>query len=380
MLNVDDSSRSGLMLLLVILIGVQVNLTDQFGQKPSIMRNESTKTNEYEDNRTTHLHTYMIPMTGHTSWNNRKLINKYPILNLTLATSTTSSSSQLSSLALRDQQIYNFDHNNVNRKHHKQWRIRNPHRYIRYRHGHKYQVIKLLSRRKWYSSSVSSYHMEKKRNLKESFDRYRHRRSSAERQVVTTSFPSHVTIDSPETITKSNLLDGNYLKDIKHYDDIEISDKYRRDNSHVIPTHINSMRIMRRDTDSLELRTIENFQVSNLTWPLKRVAEIEGDLMIGGLHMVHERENKRICGPVMPQGGLQAAEVMLYTVDKINEFQVIPGGLKLGAHILDDCDTDTYGLQQAVDFIKGKTYILNYFAILELSLLYNDTSKSKYYI
>ena len=114
------------------------------------------------------------------------------------------------------------------------------------------------------------------------------------------------------------------------------------------------MRIIRRDTESLELRTIENPPANNLTWPLKRVAEIEGDLMIGGLHMVHERENKRICGPVMPQGGLQAAEVMLYTVDKINELKVIPGGLKLGAHILDDCDTDTYGLQQAVDFIKGK--------------------------
>ena len=25
-----------------------------------------------------------------------------------------------------------------------------------------------------------------------------------------------------------------------------------------------------------------------------------------------------------------------------------------GALILDDCDTDTYGLEQAVDFIKGK--------------------------
>ena len=119
------------------------------------------------------------------------------------------------------------------------------------------------------------------------------------------------------------------------------------------------MRIIRRDTESLELRTIENQQVSNFTWPNKRIAEIDGDIMIGGLHMVHERENQRICGPVMPQGGLQAAEVMLYTVDKINELQVIPGGLKLGAYILDDCDTDTYGLQQAVDFIKGKTCILN---------------------
>ena len=44
----------------------------------------------------------------------------------------------------------------------------------------------------------------------------------------------------------------------------------------------------------------------NITWPVKRVAEIpDGDIVIGGLHMVHEREDKQICGPVMPQGGLQ---------------------------------------------------------------------------
>ena len=70
--------------------------------------------------------------------------------------------------------------------------------------------------------------------------------------------------------------------------------------------------------------------------------------------MVHERQSKMICGPVMPQGGLQAAEVMLYTVDRVNELKILPGGLTLGAYVLDDCDKDTYGLQQAVDFIKGK--------------------------
>ena len=365
MLSVDNRSCSGLILLLVLLVGVNVDLTDQFGQKLNIMRNESTKINENEDNRAAHLHNDMISMTGHTSWNNKQLINRYPMLNLTLATSQTSSSSQLSSLSLRDQQIYNFNHNNINRKHRKQWRIQSPHRYIRYRHGHKYQVIKQLSRRKSHFASMSSYYIKNNNTSKEKFDKFRHRRSSAERQMVTTSFPSYVTSDSPETITQSNLLDGNYLKDIKHYNDIEIRDKHRRDNNRMIPSHINSMRIIRRDTESLELRTIENPSANNLTWPLKRVAEIEGDLMIGGLHMVHERENKRICGPVMPQGGLQAAEVMLYTVDKINELQVIPGGLKLGAHILDDCDTDTYGLQQAVDFIKGKRYMHNYHTIQE---------------
>ena len=94
--------------------------------------------------------------------------------------------------------------------------------------------------------------------------------------------------------------------------------------------------------------------VVNITWPHKRVAEIQGDIVIGGLHMVHEREDKQTCGPVMPQGGLQAAEVMLYTVERVNQLRLMPGDLKLGAYILDDCDKDTYGLQQAVDFIKGK--------------------------
>lgn len=92
-------------------------------------------------------------------------------------------------------------------------------------------------------------------------------------------------------------------------------------------------------------------------WPVKRAAEIEGgDLVIGGLHMVHEREEALTCGPVMPQGGLQAAEVMLYTVDRVNsspDGTVLPPGVKMGAYILDDCDKDTYGLQQAVEFIKG---------------------------
>jgi hypothetical protein len=44
-----------------------------------------------------------------------------------------------------------------------------------------------------------------------------------------------------------------------------------------------------------------------------------GDILIGGLHMVHERNEDKICGRIMPQGGLQAAEVMLYTIDMANK-------------------------------------------------------------
>ena len=44
---------------------------------------------------------------------------------------------------------------------------------------------------------------------------------------------------------------------------------------------------------------------------------------------------------------------MLYTIDKINPLLKESSGFTIGAHILDDCDKDTYGLEQAVAFIKG---------------------------
>ncbi|XP_071635324.1 metabotropic glutamate receptor B isoform X1 [Temnothorax longispinosus] len=87
-------------------------------------------------------------------------------------------------------------------------------------------------------------------------------------------------------------------------------------------------------------------------WPVKHSAVVEGDLVLGGLMMVHEREDRITCGRVMPQGGIQALEAMLYTLDTLNDREIVPG-VKIGAHILDDCDKDTYGLEMAVDFIKG---------------------------
>ncbi|XP_076639912.1 metabotropic glutamate receptor B isoform X2 [Colletes latitarsis] len=104
----------------------------------------------------------------------------------------------------------------------------------------------------------------------------------------------------------------------------------------------------RRQFRSMDVNT--RLQVN---WPVKKEAVVEGDLVLGGLMMVHEREDAITCGPVMPQGGVQAVEAMLYTLDKLNEGEGIVPGVKIGAHILDDCDQDTYGLEMAVDFIKG---------------------------
>lgn len=94
---------------------------------------------------------------------------------------------------------------------------------------------------------------------------------------------------------------------------------------------------------------------STIHWPVKKEAIMEGNLILGGLMMVHSREDTITCGPIMPQGGIQALEVMLFTLDRINEIGFLPN-ISLGAHILDDCDKDTYGLEMAVDFIKGKSH------------------------
>lgn len=52
-------------------------------------------------------------------------------------------------------------------------------------------------------------------------------------------------------------------------------------------------------------------------------------------------------------GGIHALEAMLYTLDKINGDKILLPNITIGAHVLDDCDRDSYGLEMAVDFIKG---------------------------
>lgn len=89
-----------------------------------------------------------------------------------------------------------------------------------------------------------------------------------------------------------------------------------------------------------------------LVWPVKKECVVEGDLLLGGLMMVHSREDTQFtCGPIMAQGGIQTAEMMLFTLDQINKQWT---KFKIGALILDDCDKDTYGLEMAIDFIKGE--------------------------
>ncbi|CAG9562246.1 unnamed protein product [Danaus chrysippus] len=89
-------------------------------------------------------------------------------------------------------------------------------------------------------------------------------------------------------------------------------------------------------------------------WAVKHAAVVEGDIILGGLMMVHGRAGgSSSCGPLMAQGGVQALEAMLYSLDEAQRAGLAPPGVTLGALVLDDCDSDTRGLEMALDFIKG---------------------------
>ena len=94
----------------------------------------------------------------------------------------------------------------------------------------------------------------------------------------------------PELIQNVTVMQLKYLPEM--YSD----DKHHT--SHLLHDSEDSLRHRRFSVPEI----IQNGSV----WPSKRVAEIYGDIVIGGLHMIHEREDAIICGPVMPQGGLQA--------------------------------------------------------------------------
>ena len=333
-----DCRKNGrdLMFILLLLAIGKVNLTNQLGQKMNMV-------NEFNEKR------------KHNNTKTRFLYNDILLTDITVPTSTTSSLSSSPS-SLRDQS-YTFNHNKYNgNNHHQHLKKDINYRYNHYRHGRSsHHHTKTLSRQNSQILFIPTHHSRNHKNMNVRPLGNKPTKKRTSNLVTTSELPSYLVVDS---FHSTNLQRLNNIIGFDTPHGIKISSDNH--GSHIMakmsPHETKSLRIMRRDTSNLLEKQTKYTIQNNLTWPVKRIAEISGDIVIGGLHMVHERENTKICGPIMPQGGLQAAEVMLYTVDKINEQRVMPGGLKLGAHVLDDCDTDTYGLQQAVDFIKGKPF------------------------
>ncbi|KAF5272157.1 hypothetical protein FQA39_LY01239 [Lamprigera yunnana] len=154
-------------------------------------------------------------------------------------------------------------------------------------------------------------------------------------------------LDRHQSYSKQHKVLLAYSDNLVNYREADVNDAQQQ----VVATH--------------HIRHHPELNTQEIPWPVKKEAVVEGSLVLGGLMMVHEREDSVTCGPIMPQGGIQALEAMLYTLDRLNEpeTRLLPN-ITLGAHILDDCDKDTYGLEMAVDFIKGKRYVNKTDAIL----------------
>ena len=55
-----------------------------------------------------------------------------------------------------------------------------------------------------------------------------------------------------------------------------------------------------------ELR-LNRSEVIKINWPVKKAVDLPGDISLGGLMMIHERDENYTCGAVMPQGGIQVS-------------------------------------------------------------------------
>ena len=82
---------------------------------------------------------------------------------------------------------------------------------------------------------------------------------------------------------------------------------------------------------------------------------ITGDILLGGIFPVHQQKkgaNYR-CGLINKDRGIQRLEAMLFAIDRINQDTRLLPNIKLGAIILDTCSSDSYALNQSLEFVRA---------------------------
>lgn len=210
---------------------------------------------------------------------------------------------------------------------------------------------------------------------------HRHRHRGRKNQQQTS--PSFESYFKPESLNEAEILDEelNFLYEDAEEDSVTNSDEHIN-TSEQPQTNFNKTKPepKKHHHHGKHIKVVDNWPYSELIfepspqqlmsqldmitpmpakvqppWPVKKEAVVEGEVNLGGLMMVHSREDMFTCGPIMPQGGIQALEAMLFTLDIVNKKLKLIPNVTIGAHILDDCDKDTYGLEMAVDFIKGES-------------------------
>ena len=97
-------------------------------------------------------------------------------------------------------------------------------------------------------------------------------------------------------------------------------------------------------------------------------ATAPGDVLLGGIFPVHQHQrlsssgssasnkNTSACGAVNKDRGVQRLEAMLFAVDRINADPHLLPHTRLGAMILDTCSSDTYALNQSLEFVRASVH------------------------
>ncbi|KAL3289432.1 hypothetical protein HHI36_022857 [Cryptolaemus montrouzieri] len=88
----------------------------------------------------------------------------------------------------------------------------------------------------------------------------------------------------------------------------------------------------------------------------RKLIRIRGDIILGGIFPMHEQisgNNDEPCGAVKEEKGMQRLEAMLYAIDEINMSSALLPNVSLGALIIDSCSSDTYALEQSMEFVRS---------------------------
>ncbi|XP_066941461.1 metabotropic glutamate receptor 3-like isoform X1 [Macrobrachium rosenbergii] len=82
----------------------------------------------------------------------------------------------------------------------------------------------------------------------------------------------------------------------------------------------------------------------------------DATVLIGALFPIHNSNSvngEDVCSELQAEDGIQPLEAMLYTLDEINSNADFLPGIKLGALIMDSCNSPSIALDQSLGFIKG---------------------------
>lgn len=86
-----------------------------------------------------------------------------------------------------------------------------------------------------------------------------------------------------------------------------------------------------------------------------KLIRIPGDIVLGGIFPMHEHQSANRdypCGAIKEEKGIQRLEAMLYAIDQINKDDHLLPNITLGTVVIDSCSSDTYALEQSMEFVR----------------------------